>query len=56
MIFKSKLGEQQTAVVEIRLNHPVCMEKFSEIKSLGRFTLREAGRTVAAGIINEIFV
>ena len=30
---------------------PVCIEKFSEIPALGRFTLRDEGKTIAVGEI-----
>jgi translation elongation factor EF-1alpha len=48
------LGDQTTAVVEIVTQHPLCIEKYSDYKALGRFTLREGGRTIAAGIVTEV--
>ncbi|PRP82636.1 hypothetical protein PROFUN_09747 [Planoprotostelium fungivorum] len=52
------LGDHATAVVEIQLSKSVqkkiCVELYSEYKQLGRFTLRENGKTFAAGIITEI--
>jgi peptide chain release factor subunit 3 len=32
----------------------VCVERFSQFRSLGRFTLRHQGETVASGIVTEI--
>eukprot|EP01117_Protostelium_nocturnum_P004801 TRINITY_DN1741_c0_g1_i4.p1 TRINITY_DN1741_c0_g1~~TRINITY_DN1741_c0_g1_i4.p1 ORF type:complete len:529 (+),score=181.78 TRINITY_DN1741_c0_g1_i4:472-2058(+) len=48
------LGEHMTAVVEIKLYKPLCLELYADYKQLGRFTLRENGKTFAAGIITEI--
>jgi translation elongation factor EF-1alpha len=48
------LLDHQTAIVEILLDKPTCIELFSSHKQLGRFTLRENGRTVGAGIVTEI--
>eukprot|EP00742_Colponemidia_sp_Colp-10_P000620 GILJ01000678.1.p1 GENE.GILJ01000678.1~~GILJ01000678.1.p1 ORF type:complete len:592 (-),score=136.75 GILJ01000678.1:203-1921(-) len=36
-------------VARIQLNQPVCMETFSDMQQLGRFTLRDEGKTVAIG-------
>uniref|UniRef100_A0A7S4KQT6 Tr-type G domain-containing protein n=1 Tax=Paramoeba aestuarina TaxID=180227 RepID=A0A7S4KQT6_9EUKA len=49
------LGSKQTASVRIDLKKPICLELFSEFRQLGRFTIRSEGRTVAAGIVTEIF-
>jgi len=48
------LNDQQAALVKIQSIRPLCIEKFSDFKQLGRFTLREGGRTIAAGIVTEI--
>lgn len=45
-----KLSE--IAEVEIKLEAPVAIDKFSDIPQLGRFTLEHEGYPVAAGIIN----
>lgn len=42
------------AVVRIRPVKPVCLETFKEFPELGRFALRDSGRTIAAGIVKEI--
>lgn len=47
------IGEKQTAVVEVATDHNICAELYSNIRSLGRFMLRQEGRTVAAGVITE---
>jgi elongation factor 1-alpha len=42
------------AVVKIRPVKPACLETFKEFPELGRFALRDSGRTIAAGIVKEI--
>jgi elongation factor 1 alpha-like protein len=42
------------ATVEIKLNEKICLETYSDCRSLGRFVLRRGGDTVAIGIIEEI--
>ncbi|EGG21453.1 Hsp70 subfamily B suppressor 1 [Cavenderia fasciculata] len=45
------VGDSASAVVEITLSRPACLELYSNYRQLGRFTLRESGKTIAAGII-----
>ncbi|XP_022729609.1 HBS1-like protein isoform X2 [Durio zibethinus] len=45
---------KQSAVVEVVLHEPVCIEEFSKCKALGRVFLRTLGRTVAVGIVTRI--
>jgi elongation factor 1 alpha-like protein len=42
------------AVVEVRVDRPMCMEQFADFRKLGRIMLRDAGATVGAGIILQI--
>merc|ERR1712100_771276 len=44
-------------VVSVRLRpiNKVCIETFSAYPSLGRFTVRDHGRTVAVGVVKEVF-
>ncbi|KAH9515292.1 HBS1-like protein, partial [Bulinus truncatus] len=48
------LVKNTSAVVEIELERPVCMELYSEFKDLGRFMLRSGGHTIAAGLVEEL--
>jgi len=52
------LGDHMAALVEVSVSNAVqkklCLELYSDYKQLGRFTLRENGKTFAAGIITEI--
>lgn len=49
-----RLIKGDTAVVEMKCNRGVAMEKFNEFKALGRFALRQEARTVAVGIVLEV--
>lgn len=48
------LVKNTTAVVDIHVDRPVCVELYRHFKDLGRFMLRSSGSTIAAGIIIEI--
>ncbi|TXG62357.1 hypothetical protein EZV62_013720 [Acer yangbiense] len=45
---------KQSAVVEVILHGPVCVEVFSISRALGRVFLRSLGRTIAVGIVTHI--
>ncbi len=42
------------AIVKVRPLKPIVVEKFSEFPALGRFAIRDMGKTVAAGIILDV--
>ncbi|XP_009131172.1 HBS1-like protein [Brassica rapa] len=48
------LTAKQSAMLEVSLHYPVCVETFSESRALGRVFLRSSGRTVAMGKITRI--
>ncbi|CAL1277896.1 unnamed protein product [Larinioides sclopetarius] len=48
------LTKNSSAVVEIEVNRPICIELFKEFKDLGRFMLRSGGSTIAAGLVTNI--
>ena len=48
------LKKGDAAVVKITPNKPLCVEKYKDFPQLGRFAIRDMGKTVAAGIILEI--
>ncbi|KAG8190552.1 hypothetical protein JTE90_014032 [Oedothorax gibbosus] len=48
------LSKNTSAVVEIEINRPICIELFKEFKDLGRFMLRAGGSTIAAGLVTGI--
>jgi len=45
-------GQKIVALVETA--QPVCVEKFTEYPQLGRFTLRDEGRTIAIGKVKGL--
>ncbi len=42
------------AVVQLGVEKPICVELFSDVPQLGRFTLRDEGRTIAVGKIVKL--
>lgn len=48
------LTKGQSAIVEIKINKPLCMELYQNYRELGRFMLRNSSTTIAAGMIVEI--
>ena len=42
------------AIVKIKPLKPICIETYKDFPELGRFALRDSGRTIAAGIVKEI--
>lgn len=48
------LGNNSVAVVEIEVSKPICIEKYKDVKELGRVMLRVAGVTIAAGLVTDI--
>lgn len=48
------LGNNSCALVEIECSKPICIEKYSNFKELGRVMLRVGGVTIAAGLVTKI--
>ncbi|KAG0709601.1 P-loop containing nucleoside triphosphate hydrolase protein [Suillus ampliporus] len=48
----AKKGQKVVALIETTL--PVCVERFVDYPQLGRFTLRDEGRTIAIGKITKL--
>ncbi|KAJ3495895.1 hypothetical protein NLJ89_g10563 [Agrocybe chaxingu] len=48
----AKKGQKIVALIET--SQPVCVERFADYPQLGRFTLRDEGRTVAIGKITKL--
>jgi elongation factor 1-alpha len=42
------------AIVKLIPKKPMCVEKFADYPSLGRFTVREMRQTIAVGIIKNV--
>ncbi|XP_014360276.2 protein HBS1 [Papilio machaon] len=49
------LGNNSVAVVDIEVCRPICIERYKDVKELGRIMLRVAGVTIAAGLITDIY-
>ena len=47
--------KQSTAVVELEVMRPVCLELYQDCKDLGRFMLRTGGNTIAAGVVTKVW-
>ena len=50
------LVKNTSAVVEIEVDRPICLELYASCKDLGRFMLRSSGSTIAAGLVTEVGV
>ncbi|KAH8365694.1 hypothetical protein KR093_003512 [Drosophila rubida] len=48
------LGNNSCALVEVETSRPICIERYSDFKELGRVMLRVAGVTIAAGMVTKI--
>lgn len=44
----------QNAMVQLMVHRPICIEEYSKVKEMGRFTLRYGGSTIAAGVVTEV--
>ena len=42
------------ATVRIKTSGIICCEKYADVPSLGRFTLRDEGRTIAIGKVLKL--
>ena len=43
------------ATVEITVRRPIFIDTFANCKEVGRIMLREAGRTIACGVVTKIY-
>ena len=48
------LTKRTSAIVELKLAVPICMEAFVDCRALGRFVLRRSGESVAIGRIEQV--
>lgn len=48
------IKQGDVAIVKFRPLKPVVIEKYSELPPLGRFAIRDSGRTIAAGTVIEL--
>ncbi len=48
------LKNGDVAIVKIKPSRPVVIEKYSDFPQLGRFAIRDMGKTVAAGVVLDV--
>ncbi|HDO21102.1 MAG: translation elongation factor EF-1 subunit alpha [archaeon GB-1845-036] len=48
------LKQGDAAIVKFVPLKPICLEKYSDFPQLGRFAIRDMGRTIAAGIVVDV--
>ena len=48
------VGKNCTALIELEVCRPVCVETYQDCKGLGRFMLRYCGNTIATGIVTKV--
>ena len=49
-----RASEKHFVVIRMEVDVPVCLEVFSEFAQLGRFMLRDEGKTVGIGVVTKI--
>ena len=49
------IPRSSSAIIEITVKRPICVELFRSYRELGRFTLRRQGDTVGVCIITKLF-
>jgi len=50
------ITRNKSAVIQVTCLRPLCLETFADFRQLGRFTLRDRGVTLAAGVVTEILL
>ncbi|MFX1562224.1 MAG: translation elongation factor EF-1 subunit alpha [Promethearchaeota archaeon] len=48
------IKQGDSALVRLTPVQPLCLETFADMKQLGRFAVRDSGRTVAVGVVRKI--
>ena len=48
------LTKGQTALVEVTVSRALCLELYTDFRALGRIALRDAGQTLAVGIVTAL--
>mmetsp|Transcript_22022 Transcript_22022/g.54433 ORF Transcript_22022/g.54433 Transcript_22022/m.54433 type:complete len:113 (-) Transcript_22022:254-592(-) len=50
------VNKGQSIVVDISMSHPICVQRFSESKVMGRFILRMGSSIIGAGVVLDLDV
>ena len=48
------LARGATALVEVELARPLCLETYADCRPLGRVALRDGGHTLAVGVVTAL--
>ena len=48
------LKQGDAAIIQFKTIRPISLEKYSEFPPMGRFAIRDMGRTIAAGIVTDL--
>lgn len=48
------LGNNSCALVQLNFQRPIAIERYSDLKEMGRVMLRVAGVTIAAGLVTDV--
>jgi peptide chain release factor subunit 3 len=43
-------------MIEMESTEPLCLEKFTNYKALGKVTMRDAGKTIMSGVVTELII
>ena len=54
--FRRCLTKNTSAVIELDVDRPICIELYKDFKDLGRFMLRSGGATIAAGLVTDVSI
>lgn len=49
-----RASEKQFVIVRMEVDFPICIEEFSDFAQLGRFMLRDEGKTIGIGMVTKI--
>lgn len=55
LMFYRVISKGTSAIMEFKVDHPICIETFNASRNLGRITLRKEGETITAGIVTQVF-
>lgn len=49
------IPQRTLALVEVKLQKPICLERYEDFRQFGRVTLRVSGKTVAVGLVTKLY-
>ena len=48
------LTKNSSAIIQLEVSRPICVELYQENKELGRFMIRARGNSIAAGVVTKV--